>query len=65
MSAPATTRLVDIVFPGDTNHHGTLFGGVGLSQMDKVAFITAARHAPVDFVTASVSPAQTPAAFPS
>ncbi|ALK09880.1 acyl-CoA thioesterase [Blastochloris viridis] len=47
------TRLVDIVFPGDTNHHGTLFGGIGLAHMDKVAFITATRHAPVDFVTAS------------
>lgn len=47
------TRLVDIVFPGDTNHHGTLFGGIGLAHMDKVAFIAAARHAPVDFVTAS------------
>jgi len=47
------TRLVDIVFPGDTNHHGTLFGGVGLAHMDKVAFIAASRHAYVDFVTAS------------
>ncbi|CAH1659564.1 acyl-CoA thioesterase [Chelatococcus asaccharovorans] len=47
------TRLVDIVFPGDTNHHGTLFGGVGLSHMDKVAFIAASRHGRVDFVTAS------------
>jgi len=47
------TRLIDIVFPGDTNHHGTLFGGVGLAHMDKVAFIVAARHAHVDFVTAS------------
>ncbi|NJL07512.1 MAG: acyl-CoA thioesterase [Methylacidiphilales bacterium] len=47
------TRLIDIVFPGDTNHHGTLFGGIGLAHMDKVAFITATRHAPVDFVTAS------------
>jgi acyl-CoA hydrolase len=47
------TRLIDIVFPGDTNHHGTLFGGVGLAYMDKVAFITASRHAHVDFVTAS------------
>jgi acyl-CoA hydrolase len=47
------TTLVDIVFPGDTNHHGTLFGGVGLAHMDKVAFIAASRHAPVDFVTAS------------
>jgi len=49
----AVTHLIDIVFPGDTNHHGTLFGGVGLSHMDKVAFIVAARHAHVDFVTAS------------
>lgn len=47
------TRLVDIVFPGGTNHHRTLFGGIGLAHMDRVAFITAARHAPVDFVTAS------------
>jgi acyl-CoA hydrolase len=47
------TRLIDIVFPGDTNHHGTLFGGTGLAHMDKVAFIAASRHANVDFVTAS------------
>lgn len=47
------TRLVDIVFPGDANHHGTLFGGVGLAHMDKVAFIAASRHAATDFVTAS------------
>jgi acyl-CoA hydrolase len=50
--SPPTT-LVDIVFPQDTNHHGTLFGGVGLAHMDKVAFITASRHGRVDFVTAS------------
>lgn len=48
-----TTQLVDIVFPGDTNHHGTLFGGTALAHMDKVAFIAATRHAHVDFVTAS------------
>lgn len=51
--SPASARIVDIVFPGDTNHHGTLFGGIGLAQMDKVAFIAASRHARVDFVTAS------------
>jgi acyl-CoA hydrolase len=51
--AGRATRLIDIVFPGDTNHHGTLFGGIGLAQMDKVAFITASRHAHVDFVTGS------------
>jgi acyl-CoA hydrolase len=49
----SATCLIDIVFPGDTNHHGTLFGGIGLAYMDKVAFIAAARHAHVDFVTAS------------
>lgn len=49
------TQLIDIVFPGATNHHGTLFGGVALAHMDKVAFIAATRHAraDVDFVTAS------------
>lgn len=47
------TRLADIVFPGDANHHGTLFGGAGLAHMDKVAFIAASRHGRVDFVTAS------------
>ena len=49
----AATRLVDLVFPGDTNHHGTLFGGAGLALMDRVAFIAASRHGGVDFVTAS------------
>lgn len=46
-------RLVDIVFPGDTNHHGTLFGGVALAHMDKVAFLAASRHGRASFVTAS------------
>ncbi|WP_395664538.1 acyl-CoA thioesterase [Methylocella sp.] len=49
----SVTRLVDIVFPGDANHHGTLFGGAGLAHMDKLAFIVASRHGHVDFVTAS------------
>lgn len=47
-------RLVDLVFPGDTNHHGTLFGGAGLARMDRIAFIAATRHGRVPFVTASV-----------
>lgn len=47
------TQIIDIVFPGAANHHGTLFGGAGLGLMDKAAFIAASRHAPVDFVTAS------------
>ncbi len=49
----STTRLIDIVFPGDTNHHGTLFGGTGLALMDRVAFIAATRFGRAPFVTAS------------
>ncbi|MBT0669617.1 acyl-CoA thioesterase [Novosphingobium profundi] len=41
-----------MIFPGDTNHHGTLFGGVALAHMDKVAFLTATRHGRAPFVTA-------------
>lgn len=47
------TSLIDIVFPGDTNHHGTLFGGTGLALMDRVAFIAATRFGRMPFVTAS------------
>jgi acyl-CoA hydrolase len=50
---PQDTRLIDLVFPGETNHHGTLFGGSALAYMDKLAYIAATRHAHVDFVTAS------------
>ena len=48
-----TVRLIDMVFPGDANHHGTLFGGVALAHMDKVAFLAASRHGRAPFVTAS------------
>jgi acyl-CoA hydrolase len=46
-------RLIDMVFPGDANHHGTLFGGIALAHMDKVAFLAASRHARAPIVTAS------------
>lgn len=45
-------RLIDMVFPGDANHHGTLFGGVGLAHLDKVAFLAASRHSRRSVVTA-------------
>jgi uncharacterized protein (TIGR00369 family) len=51
MSTPV--RIIDIVLPSETNHHGTLFGGVALSLLDKVAFIAAVRHGRRQFVTAS------------
>jgi acyl-CoA hydrolase len=46
-------RLIDMIFPGDTNHHGTLFGGVALAHMDKVAFVAASRHGRAPFATAA------------
>jgi len=52
-SGSAAVRLIDMIFPGDTNHHGTLFGGVALAHMDKVAFLAASRHGRAPFVTAS------------
>lgn len=52
-TAEPIVRLIDMVFPGDTNHHGTLFGGVALAHMDKVAFLAASRHGRAPFVTAA------------
>jgi acyl-CoA hydrolase len=37
------TRMVHPVFPGDTNHYHTLFGGKAMSWMDEAAFICATR----------------------
>lgn len=52
-AASGPVQLIDMVFPGDTNHHGTLFGGVALAHMDKVAFLAASRHGRAPFVTAA------------
>lgn len=43
--------MVEVVFPGQTNHHGTLFGGVALAMMDRAAFIAATRRARRALVT--------------
>ena len=47
------TRIVEMVFPNQTNHYGTLFGGGALRLMDMAAFVTASRHARRPVVTAS------------
>ncbi|MGD0249803.1 MAG: acyl-CoA thioesterase [Thermoplasmata archaeon] len=39
--------------PTDANFHGNVFGGEILSEVDRVAFITASRHAKTNCVTAS------------
>ena len=46
-------RLIEMVFPGQTNHYGTLFGGQALALMDKAAFAAASRFARRAVVTAS------------
>lgn len=47
------THLIDIVFPDQANHHGTLFGGAAVALMDKAAFIVATRHGRRSMVTAA------------
>ena len=54
MTSPSTspsTRIVELVLPADTNHHGTLFGGAALALMDKAGFIAATRHARATLVS--------------
>lgn len=46
-------RFVELVFPDQANHYGTLFGGHALSLMGKAAFIAATRHARCAVVMAS------------
>src|SRR5260370_40707241 len=52
-TGPRETRMVEMVFPNQTNHYGTLFGGDALRLMDMAAFVTASRHARRPVVTAS------------
>lgn len=48
-------RLMEVVFPGDTNHLGSAFGGHILSLMDKVAAFAAWRLSRAEaVVTASI-----------
>ncbi|HSB47250.1 MAG TPA: acyl-CoA thioesterase [Candidatus Bilamarchaeum sp.] len=47
-------EVVDIVMPGQTNHYGTLFGGVLVAMMDKAASIAATRYCKKDSVTVSL-----------
>lgn len=47
-----SARMFELVFPKDTNHLHTAFGGWLLSLMDKVASMAAVRHAGGEVVTA-------------
>ncbi|MEO3408556.1 acyl-CoA thioesterase [Mucilaginibacter sp. CAU 1740] len=49
----AESRIFKTVFPSDTNHYDTLFGGAAMAMMDEVAFITATRFTRKRMVTVS------------
>ncbi|HHW39237.1 MAG TPA: acyl-CoA thioesterase [Bacillales bacterium] len=48
------TFQTKLVLPQDTNHMGTIFGGVVLAHIDEIAGITAMRHCKSTVVTASM-----------
>lgn len=47
-------RIAHLVMPNETNHLGTLFGGVALGLMDHAAFVAASRLARSTVVTVSL-----------
>ncbi|SDX77966.1 acyl-CoA thioesterase [Paenibacillus sp. CF384] len=47
------STMMQLIFPSDTNYHGTMFGGKVMEYMDKIAAITSMRHARGPVVTAS------------
>jgi acyl-CoA hydrolase len=51
----APMSVVDMVWPDQSNHHGTLFGGAGLSILDRQAFILGSKVLRGTVVTAAVS----------
>lgn len=61
LKADESTVMVEMIFPDQANHYGTLFGGNALSLMAKAAFVAASRRArgpvvmacseQVDFIT--------------
>lgn len=52
-ASESRTIMTQLIFPLDTNHHDTMFGGKLMEYMDKVAAISAMRHARMQAVTAS------------
>ena len=49
---PSHTAFVEMIFPEQANHYGTLFGGNALSLMGKAAFVAATRRARAPVVMA-------------
>lgn len=51
---PTAMVVVDMVWPDQSNHHGTLFGGAALAMLDRMAFIVGSKALRGSVVTASV-----------
>src|SRR5262245_6463473 len=51
-ASPQPVTMIEMVFPDQTNHYGTFFGGHALRLMDKAAFVAASRYARRTVVTA-------------
>ena len=49
-----TTALRALMMPSDTNHQGTVCGGVVLSRIDQAGYLEARRHGRHRWVTASM-----------
>lgn len=52
-AASYDASIVEMVFPIEANHYGTLFGGNALSLMGKAAFVAATRRARCPVVMAT------------
>jgi acyl-CoA hydrolase len=52
---PSLMSVVDMVWPDQSNHHGTLFGGAALAALDRLAFIMGSKVLRGTVVTAAVS----------
>lgn len=52
---PSQMSMVDMVWPDQSNHHGTLFGGAALAALDRLAFIMGSKVLRGTVVTAAVS----------
>ena len=53
-AAPGEARIIEFVFPSDTNPLGSLFGGTLVAWMDKAAAVAAIRRSRGSVVTAAI-----------
>ncbi len=54
-SERSATKVTKLIFPQDTNHIRTLYGGTAMKWMDEVGFLTATRFCRQTVVTVSMN----------